>query len=66
MWTSVTMQTMRVRRLVSRNTLTSALCNLSSHAQAVSKLPRAEPELIALGASLLLILREACMSSAEA
>ena len=66
MWTSVTIRTMRARRLVSRNTLTSALCNLSSHAQAVPKLPRAEPELIALGALLLGIPREACMSSAEA
>ena len=46
--------------------LDSVLCNLSSDAQAVSKLLRAEPEVMALGASLLLILREACMSSAEA
>ena len=66
MWTRVTIRTMRARRLVSRNPSTSVLCNLSSHAQAVSKLPRTEPEVMALGASLLLILREACMSSAEA
>ena len=66
MWMRVTILPMRAKRLVIRNPSTSVFCSLSSRAQVMSKLLRAESEVMALGALLLLILREACMSSAEA